>query len=106
MLSFLTQQQSFVSIHDHIVSFQSSPKPTYEVTEKYPENVFEVAKIETPIGFSKQVRSQELKPLKILKFTAQHEINNYFTVSVLTSKTRTTKLAKKRSSFPANGQRI
>lgn len=35
--------------------FQFNPKQAYEVTEKYPENVFQMAKVETPVGFSKQV---------------------------------------------------
>ncbi|XP_050562188.1 uncharacterized protein LOC118268241 isoform X2 [Spodoptera frugiperda] len=29
------------------------PRPSYEVTEKYPENEYSVAKIESPVGFSK-----------------------------------------------------
>ncbi|CAH0605604.1 unnamed protein product [Chrysodeixis includens] len=35
------------------VSHNEKPKPTYEVTEAYPEHEFRVAKIEPPIGFSK-----------------------------------------------------
>ncbi|KOB63521.1 Collagen triple helix repeat domain protein, partial [Operophtera brumata] len=41
-------------LHNNPATELTNPKPTYEVTEKYPENVFEVAKIETPVGFSKQ----------------------------------------------------
>lgn len=44
---------------DIFLSLQSNTKPTYEVTEKYPENIFQIAKIEKPVGFSKQVRKRE-----------------------------------------------
>nr|XP_049694868.1 uncharacterized protein LOC110383932 [Helicoverpa armigera] len=40
-----------IETSDNPVSEQ--PRPTYEVTEKYPEPEYSVAKIESPIGFSK-----------------------------------------------------
>ncbi|XP_037296682.1 uncharacterized protein LOC115440669 [Manduca sexta] len=42
-----------------------APKPTYEVTEKHQEPMYQMAKIETPVGFSKTVsmNSPELQTL-------------------------------------------
>lgn len=37
------------------------PRPSYEVTEKYPENEYSVAKIESPVGFSKSTVSFNFK---------------------------------------------
>lgn len=39
------------------------PRPSYEVTEKYPENEYSVAKIESPVGFSKSTVSFNFKIL-------------------------------------------